>query len=183
VNPENASLVKKYGTALLNVAGKQFDEQEFERTKEVATFLIKHKEIVLFLNMPVTKKEVLNQALATLFDGFNSADLFKKLVIILAKKKRSLILPDVLNSIIEQYQESHNRVQVVIRTYPAVDSVGLATLVQFARNHLKKTISYDYLVDPALIAGIRIQSNAQAWEYSIKKQLEKIVELQEKQWN
>lgn len=171
MNPTYAPLARKYAVAFLNVAGDKFDQKDLQLLETVTNFFIAHRTIVLLFNLPGAKKNTINQVLEKLFGDFHTKELFKRLVTLLLQHHRAFLLPDVLHQISDVYKQRAGITQFQVRSSHELDERQLQGALAFLRRVTGKQVLYEYRVDAALIAGLRLQSDTLLWEHSVKKQL------------
>lgn len=174
MNPENSILARKYAIAFMEVVDGQFDDTEFTRVEELKNFLRVNKTILFFLNLSLINRKDVVAALDLLYKNFKTHEICKRLTLLLVKQRRALILPDILHHIGDVYKIRTNSVFFDVTTSQAVDKEGLRAMISFIERKTSKRVLYEHAVDKNLIAGVKLQSDTLAWEYSVKRRLEEL---------
>jgi F-type H+-transporting ATPase subunit delta len=173
MNPEYAHLARKYAQAFIDVAGNQFGVDDLKNAISLKNFLRKNRTILFFLNLSLGS-QVRDQAIDHLFKGFNSKEIFKKLILLLIRQRRVFLLPDIVHHIEDLYQESTNSMSFKVASSDELSESDQKTIVSFLEKKTKKNILVEHTVDKHLIAGIRLKSSTLSWEYSVDDHLKKI---------
>ncbi len=171
MNPTYASIARKYAAAFVNVAGAKFTHADFERVQGIAEFLVEHRALIFYFNLPLIKKQTIDQVLKKLFGGSSTEKLLYRLVALLLEHHRAFLLPEVLHQISDLYKSEKGIAQFAVRSSHQLADDQLETAIAFLKQATNKQIMYSYQVDPQLIAGLRLQSDTLLWEHSVKKQL------------
>ena len=163
-------IAKRYAQAFSNVFPIALED--LGRIKETIIFLDQHDEVFSMLKIPLLDPIIKAQALEDYLIGrFKLPDTFKKLIDVLVKQKRSYLLNMVLRFIVELFEE-HKEIEFFeIASSVPLESADVSVLQNFLANATQHTIIAKPVHDPALIAGVRLQSTQHLWEYSVRKQL------------
>lgn len=163
-------LAQKYARAFIHSFFDDLSDQEIENLEKFRISLSEQKRILygfdLFLN-----SEKLTQLFKTLLDNFNLLAPWQKLFMLLSAKKRLILLPIILQFIIDEYYQKKNRVVFFVESAHELEHHDIAHIKQFLRHCMKKEIILKQRVNKNLIAGIKLFNNNLGWEYSIQKQL------------
>jgi ATP synthase F1 delta subunit len=172
MNSDVGSLVMKYAQAYFNVAQTQLDEQETRCLDEVRYFLIANKKIVFFLGIAVLNKEVLRSALERLFATCKTKAILIQLSFLLIEQRRVFLLADILFYSQELYREKIKQVLCTVTSSASLSMQQQKILEQFVQKQTgASSVICTYKLNPALIAGVRIENETMVWEHSIAKQL------------
>ena len=107
-----------------------------------------------------------------LIDHYKLPSFFEKLITLLVHDKRAPLMSRVLKELVALYRKKHTIVFFEITSSHGLTHEQLDNIEQFLARKTGCDIIYKYEVDTTLIAGLRLQSDAFVWEYSIRKQLE-----------
>lgn len=171
MNPAYAVLAKKYATAFVNLAGKELDEREIGRLEKLRQFFRDGRELLFFFNLPLIEPSITQKVLDLLCADFSTKVLFKKLMTLVCEKHRALLIPDILQCIVNLYRNRHNRMAFAITSAQKLSDEEKRTVEEFLKTETQKIVDANYDLDPSLIAGLRAQSDTLLWEHSVKRQL------------
>jgi len=175
MNSAFQTVANRYAKAFLAVFGKNISFDDFENIQLAHDYLNRHKKELYFLRLPMLSKEqkvtVLEKIVTKLF---NLPDFFKKLYILLVQDKREQFIGIIFQSLCQLYQKQHNIESFIIESSTELSSLELKKIKLFLARATGADIIYKYRVNPTLLAGLRMQSNTNYWEYSIKQQLQTI---------
>jgi len=167
-----ALLAKKYAAAFLNVFIDEVPLEHFKQVCALATFLHDHRHFLFFLTVPALDDAVKQQAILNIVASFKLGEPFRKLVMVLAADKRLFLLHRVFSALCSLYKKRKGIEVFTIATSHTLEEEERAYVVKFLATITGKTVMCKDVIDASLIAGIRLQSDAYLWEYSVRKQLE-----------
>ena len=168
------SLTKKYAQAFLNLYQKKLSDAIIDRIIVCANFLHQKQDFyAVFLLSIISQTEKINM-LSKMCDSFCLPPEFLNLCRTLLDHRRIDLLSQILKKIACVYKEQKNVINFTIYTSHDIDEGEKKILISFIKSKSKKNIIADFLVDAALICGIKIKSSTLQWERSIAKQLKNI---------
>lgn len=168
------NLAYKYANAFLNVYNGPLNFDDVEHIEQAIHFLQEHSRVLFLLQVPAIKQAVKEQWLTAFCTKFEFMEILKKTMMLLLHHKRAYLLPAVLKAIIDNYRQRHTIQNIVIKSSIPLPQKYHPTIEHFIQQHIDGVPQYHYEVDPALIAGIRIQSDTILWECSMNKRLRDI---------
>jgi ATP synthase F1 delta subunit len=177
--PVDKNIAKKYAKAFMAVFPKSCTLTDIGKVGIAQKFLQKNKRTLFFLQLPqfdATRKESM---IFDLVGHFSLPPVFIKLLLLLINHNRSFYIPDVLWFIIELYKEQTNSVDFSIKSTQSLDKKQIESIKRFLGRLLNKNIIATPVIDPSLIAGLRLQSNNNLWEYSVRKQIQTLRALKQ----
>lgn len=177
-NHIDKNLAQKYAKAFITVFPKACSLSDISKIKTALDFLKKHKQTLLFLQLPQFDAERKNSMVADLVTHFGLPQNLSTVILLLIEHNRSFYIPEVLASIIELYKEQTNSMEFTIKSSHHLDEKQIEGIKQFLSKKLDKNIISTAVVDPSLIAGLRLQSNEYLWEYSVRKQIQELQQLE-----
>jgi ATP synthase F1 delta subunit len=169
--PVDKNIAKKYAQAFMTVFPKSLTLNDSSTIETAQKFLQKHKQTLLFLQLPQLDGKLRESMIADLIGHFSLPHVFAKLFLLLITHNRSFYIPDVLWFIIELYKEQTNSVNFFIQSAHALDQKQIESIKQFLKHRVGKNIIATPVIDTSLIAGLRLHSNNNLWEYSVRKQI------------
>ncbi len=168
-------IARKYAQAYLHVFGQQHTFQDFCSLWRASQFLSEHHSLLFYLSLPMIKDEDKKRFIDLFFEKFHLFDSLKQLFYLLLKNKHIFLTIDVLQDIYSLYKMDHKISELKIMSSSDLSEEKIREIKDF---FMQKTglehIVIRYSVNPALIAGLRLQSETYLWEYSIAKQLQKL---------
>lgn len=166
-------LARRYARAFLSLFAQQITEEHCLAMRKAATLLISPagKSWIMFFDFPSVTPEQQRTMVRLLLKRLDLPDYVQQLVILLCAHKRIELLPDVLNKIVGQFFEQKNITEFTITSCPEITPEELEEIRVFLQKKSGKNIRTITKTDNRLIAGVRVQSAALFWEYSIAKKL------------
>lgn len=171
MNSVELYLVRRYALAFLSAFRDELSFSDIEKIKHAGRFFKEHKAVVYFLRLPGRSMQIKKELIKKLFERVHMPACLQKLVELLSHHKRLSLLPNTLELLIELYQESQGIMTVRVSSSSLLHEEQIKALEAFFAHKSAKRLSCSYTVDTSLIAGIRLQSNALLWEYSVRKKL------------
>ncbi len=168
------TLSRRYAKAYLNTYGNAFDLATSNRAEQAALFLKNTPEAQLVLKLSSVQIEFLQKALQAVFTYYQLPESLNALVILLIEHNRLALCAKILEQISNIYREREGISTYQIISPMALDRNALENILAFLKKHSGSAIIYNEIIDPSLIAGIRLQSDTLLWEYSIKQQLNQL---------
>jgi F-type H+-transporting ATPase subunit delta len=172
--PVDKNIAKKYAKAFMAVFPKSFTLNDIGKIEATYFFLQKNKRTLFFLQLPQFDEQRKESMIADLIGYFALPHAFTQLFMLLITHNRSFYIPDVLWFMIELYKEQTNSVSFSLQSPHSLDHQQIESIKQFLGRLVGKNIIATTMVDPSLIAGLRLQSNNNLWEYSVRKQIQSL---------
>lgn len=174
-NEAQAQLAKKYAQAFINSYSSQITADDHKKIPQLQDFFRSHKKSLGFLWIPhITDKEKITLLTNALVGKFGLSSIFEHLIKLLVMHKRGILLVQTLAHIDVLYKKKHNILAFAITSSHHLPETAQQSIVKFLAQQTGCAIMYTYTVDTRLIAGLRLQSDALLWEFSIAKQLQSI---------
>lgn len=171
----NANIIaKKYAVAFLNLYFDQMTNEFINKILKLKKILLINRLFYIYLRIPnisyFIKKKVLNK----ISQALDLDRPIKKMLFVLLDQGRIEILDIILHQIMIFYRKRKGIDFFKILSSSVLSDSEKKRVINFVENMSKKEIISDFIVDPKLICGLRIQSNTFLWERSIAKQLRDI---------
>ncbi len=161
----------KYAQAFLNVYGDQITKEEIWRMNKAAQFLRKHRRALFLLKVPIIDRAIKEEGLYGLCERFALGSASNKLINMLLDYRRSFMLAAVLEAVVYYYKKRNNIVTITIASSCVLTDEQCVEIERFVDRHVPAQKQYCYIIEPSLIAGLRIQSDTTLLEFSVNKQL------------
>jgi ATP synthase F1 delta subunit len=171
------NVAKKYAQAFMSVFPKSCTFNDIGKIEIARKFLQKNKKSLFFLQLPQFNEERKKSMVADLIGHFSLPHIFAKLFLLLIAHNRSFYIPDVLWFISEIYKEQTHSIDFSIKSAHHLDPKQITSIKQFLGRLIGKNIIATPTIDKSLIAGLRLQSNNNMWEYSVRKQIQALSAL------
>lgn len=168
---EQRSLAKKYAIAFLNVYTDAFSLKDYQQLLSMLPTIKKHHQLLVLLSVPTLSPTEKKECLATFLTAMVAPTLLHKLAYLLLEQQRIELLTDVCQQLIYEYQKRNLLMPFTITSPVSLTHDQIDLLTTFLSKKTHTTITHTNTIDKKLIAGIRMQSDAFLWEYSIEQQL------------
>jgi ATP synthase F1 delta subunit len=109
-----------------------------------------------------------------LFEKFHLFGSLKQLFYLLLKNKHIHLAADILRDIYGLYKIEHNISDLHLASSSDLSDEKIEEIKKIFTKLSGQQVVIRYSVNPGLIAGIRLQSDAFLWDYSIAQQLRKL---------
>ncbi len=176
MNIKKSALAKKYAQAFLNTYPQAITSSILETLSKATDYFDKQKAFFLILTVPTLTFTQRLDALQKQLEPFNFPSEFDRLIHLLLTQHRIMLLPDILHQIITVYEQRHKIMEFSLKCSSSLTDKQQTALHNFIAQKTGYQIKSKTIVDPTLIAGLRLQSDTRLWEYSIAKKLRTIKE-------
>jgi ATP synthase F1 delta subunit len=164
-------LARRYALAYLYSFDRDISIDVLASFKEAKRFFLEHKRTLYFLSLPTIAKDTKMHILKKLFAQFKLPESINRLMELIIVQKRTSLWCEVLQYIVDLYQQQHQLMTVLIESSPKLSNDEINRVKQFLARKTGNDIIYTYRVNPDLIAGIKAQSGTVLWECSIAKNI------------
>jgi F-type H+-transporting ATPase subunit delta len=169
-------VVKKYAQAFLNSFYTE-STQIYPILTDLNGFLRSHAQFNFIARLPVTFAPLKIGVLKRLLSPYNLPAPVYKLIQLLIEDQRLFLLPSILDQLAQLYRIKNNIVLVTASSPQALSTKQIEQIITFLYQKKRTEIAIQTKIDPALIAGLRLQSDSFLWEHSIAQQLKRIERL------
>lgn len=172
------NISQKYAKAFMAIFPKAITLADVTRLDTAQKFLLNHKETLLFLQLPRFNQETKHSMVMDLIGHFSLPEQLAAIILLLIKHDRSSYIPDVLLCINQLYKKQTHSMTFSFKSAHTLTEKQIETIKQFLGKLVHKNIIAQPSLDNSLIAGLRLQSSEYLWEYSIRKHLQTLHELE-----
>jgi ATP synthase F1 delta subunit len=172
------NISQKYAKAFMALFPKSVTFADIGKIKIAQQFLQKHKQALLFLQLPQFNHTTKKSMIADLISHFSLPEQLSAIMLLLVKHNRSFYIPDVLFCINQLYKQQTNSMIFSFKSAHTLGEQQIDTIKRFLEKLVHKNIIAEPSLDRSLIAGLRLQSNEYLWEYSVRKHLQSLHELE-----
>lgn len=176
--PVDKNISQKYAKAFMALFPKAVTLTDLEKINNAQKFLQKHKQALLFLQLPRFNLQTKKAMIADLVSHFSLPEQLSAIILLLIKHNRSFYIPDVLLCINQLYKKQTNSMTFSVESAHALSEKQINTIKEFLEKSIHKNIIMEPSLDRSLIAGLRLQSDEYVWEYSVRKHLKALHELE-----
>jgi ATP synthase F1 delta subunit len=178
VDIKETMIARKYAEAYLNLYADSISLEDFFALQSIESFLAKHESVLFFLSLSYILPSIKRDYLDKLRIRFGVPESFNQLTRVLIEQKRGFLLDAILRQVDTSYRRRKKILFFTISSSPALTSEQIKNIQGFLAHMTGCVIMYKYTVDKTLIAGIRLQADTVLWEYSIRKQLDRLSQQQ-----
>ena len=169
-----SDVAKKYAQAYLNVCAQEHTFEDYCSMWRAAQFLSEHHSLLFYLSLSIIDEVDKKRFIDLLFEKFHLFPSLKQLFYLLLKNKHIHLAADTLRDIYALYKIQHNIVDVQLTSSGELTEKQIEEIKHFFTQLSGHHVQIRHHVNSALIAGIRLQTATNLWEYSIAQQLRKI---------
>ena len=164
----------RYAQAFFSIYKESISIQDYRHLRVAVHALKMDKRLTNSMRMPFMYAHASDSLAHKIVALLHLPDYFALLCTMLIRHKQLGILDTVLQKIITLI-EQHNRIlYCVLSSSHQLSNDDVATFIDYFARITDKKIVYDTVIDPTLIAGVRIQSDTTVWESSVRKQLQQL---------
>ncbi len=164
-------LARRYALAYLHTFDQDISKDALISLKEARSFFLNHKRALYFLSLPTIAKETKIKIMEHLFMQFKLPVSINRLMELVIVQKRAALWCEILQYIIDLYQQQQQLMTVLIESWPKLSNDEIDRVKQFLARKTGNDIIYTYRMNQDLIAGIKAQSGTILWECSIAKNI------------
>lgn len=169
-----SDIAKKYAHAYLRTLKDEHSFQDFSSMWRAAQFLSEHHSLLFYLSLSIVNEHDKKRFIHLFFEKFHLFDSLKQLFYLLLKNKHIFLAVDVLRDIYGLYKVKYNISELQLHASCDLSENQIEEIKKFFTQLSGQHVVVRYSVNPALIAGIRLQTESFLWEYSIAQQLRKV---------
>lgn len=164
-------LAVRYATAFLDVIEQPLSVSECEALTAIITHYKRTPELLFFLQISLFSHHDKEAALARMRDWYKLPTSITKIDILLLNHQRIFLLPLVYGEIITQSHLRANRMVCTVTTAIPLTAAYQKKCYLFIEQLSAQTPLITWSIDPALVAGVKIQATEWLWEDSINGRL------------
>jgi F0F1-type ATP synthase delta subunit len=173
-------IVDKYAQAFMRVFAHQLQAEVIPPIRSAARYLAtkpSFAHLLLFLTgKPHQMQEIM---MSRYLQHLRLPDFCAPLFFLLLKKKRISLLSFILERILKLWYDKKQVLTIALYAPQVLSEHQKNSLIRFIeQKRNKKVIFSEFILQPELIAGIKIvSSDGYIWEYSLLKQITKITAI------
>ena len=164
----------RYAQALIDAATQEGQmEKVHEDFLHVLTNINESKDFRLFLKSPVINHWHKKRIFTEIFEA-SISKLTLSFLILLAEKKREILIESIIQNFFDLYDKQNNRLKVGISSSIELNDVVRASVIEKLTKNTGMKIIPTYSVDKNLIGGIQIKISDWVFDASVRNQLEQL---------
>jgi len=131
------------------------------------------REFILFLQSPLYKKSVKQDALKKLFAGSNETT--QNVYHLMTDKFREAYIPAMGDAFMSMYNKHNQIVEVAVVSAVTLDQNTISEIEKFVKaNSHAKTIQLSQEIKPSVIGGLTIEFGGKIYDNTVSNQIRKI---------
>ena len=164
----------RYAKSLISISKEQNSlETSFNDMLLVSSLCSSNKDFVNLLKTPIVKTDlkikILNELLAK-----SISDLTLSFIILIAKKKREILLPEIAECFIALYKNNKNIKEVSVVTAKPLDDDLRKEVMSYIEKQSNSKIELEEIIDESLIGGAIIRMDDKQLDASISSKLKSL---------
>ena len=164
----------RYAKSLISISKEQNSlETSFNDMLLVSSVCSSNKDFVNLLKTPIVKTDlkikILNELLAK-----SISDLTLSFIILIAKKKREILLPEIAECFIALYKNNKNIKEVSVVTAKPLDDDLRKEVMSYIEKQSNSKIELEEIIDESLIGGAIIRMDDKQLDASISSKLKSL---------
>lgn len=164
-------VASRYAKSLIDLATEKGQlEAVYADMIQVKSVCHESKDFVLFLNSPIVQAEKKVATLKALFEGKLNT-LTSGFLAIVASKRRESIIPEMVESFIEQYKAQKNILTAVVTSASGLDATTKQKALDLIKTQLNGEVELVEKVNPDLIGGFILKVGDKQIDKSVSRQL------------
>ena len=172
---KSLSLAKCYALAYYPFIEQQFDEMVI-RLEMICSLLSQDKGLSVFVNHPGFTYEKKTETLKNILSD-NSDKEIERLLALLVKKRKILILAEILEELKNLHARNQDIERVIIKSSDELSEDEKKNLIFKISTSINKKVFAEYIIDKKLISGLVIKVADRKIDYSLRGKLNGLKEL------
>lgn len=168
---DQSEIAVKYAQAFLAVHASSISLGQVSHMWSAVQFLQEHRMFLFYLSLTSVSRQEKQSFLQAFCNHFSLVDALQDLCWLMIERKHIFLLTYALEQIYRLYKQHKNITDLQIITPIALSDDIIASLSTFFKEKSKQDLIACQHIDPALIAGVRLQSDFYLWEDSIAQKL------------
>lgn len=164
---------REYAKAIYELALEEHKEQVFGDCFEAVLEALQDKDFYAVLTSPFIHTEEKKKCVETVFTGFDET--FIRFLNVMLEHNRISMLRDIYDIYTKMVLEYNDILKIQIFSAVELSSMQMIHLTEaLQKKYGNKKIELENIINPELLGGIRIVSNGESIDMSLKNSLEKL---------
>lgn len=177
MNIQERTLAYRYAQAFFNVYGDSFSRDVFFNMRVAITKLRFIPSVLYFLILAGVDRSEKRKLIQKLCEKIELPEPFEELIFLLVKQRRVFLLLDILQALVDLYQERTKTLLFEISCAQTPNESDKKDIEAFLMSLSGQGVMAEYHKDAKLIAGLRAVNTNLIWEYSVRKRLQSVNNL------
>ncbi len=168
-------IAHRYAKSLLDLGIERNELDQMVRDVEIVQASLQSRDLFLLIKSPIIgaskKKSIFKKVFADQLSPTMS-----KFFDIMIRKSRENVLPEILDSFIDQYKDYEKISTVILKTANALDDQTIEEIKRQLQEstETKSNIDLHVEVDPSLIGGFKLQFEGKEYDASLAYKLDQM---------
>lgn len=173
----SALIASRYARALYNLA-KEKNEQDsvYQQLRVIDDALSLEKDIMEFVHSPLVRPSQKEKVIEQLAAKVTLPETLKNFLLLLARKDRLAIFPEVMAAYQEISDEAHGVTRGVVRSAAVLPPEERKRIEELVGKATKKQVILTYKEDPSLLGGLVAEVGSFTFDDSLSSHLVRINE-------
>lgn len=169
-----------FAMALLDLGEESGQSAEYlEQLSELNRIYQDNPDLIKLMNAPTVDNTAKKEVLSNLFTGSLNETVMHFLQILVQHRMAGKI-PEIFEDYTKLYNQAKGIEKVKVTSAAPLDEAQTASLLEMLKKKLNHEIQLELAVDPALIAGLRIETETRTLDNSYAARLGKLKEQLQK---
>ena len=170
---ENYIYSRPYGEAAFKLAVEDKSIEDWSAQLAMLTSIVSDSQTIAVLSDPKIDNETVLKFLSSFLDDASNKNFFSFLSLLVETKR--IIYVQEISEIFESLKFKHNNIRVVeVESAHEVSSDQLDSLTSLLKNKYQSEVKVKVSVNKALMAGLKIKSNNEVIDLTIKSRLDQM---------
>lgn len=163
--------VKRYARQFLNIVDINDVPQAIEQLRAISSLMEKDKTFKNIMISPVFSETENQQIISYLGQRLKMSEKTVKYIQYLSASKAISAMQEIVMAIVAEYLDMKKRAKAVVTSPVEVSKDYEEKLRNFLKEITGRDIDMEFVIDPALLGGVRIKVGSTMYDSSIKGQL------------
>ncbi|HEX8947308.1 MAG TPA: ATP synthase F1 subunit delta [Dissulfurispiraceae bacterium] len=163
--------IRKYAKQFLSAVDLNEAQQAIGQLSAVAELMEKDKKFRNIMTSPIFNEAEIKRLFEYMSQRLKMSDKTTKYLLYLSASGALHALSEIVKAIVGLYLEMKKRAKVVVTTPVKISKSYEETLIGSLKQLTGREVDLEYVMDPSLLGGIRLQVGSTMYDGSLKGQL------------
>ncbi len=174
---KNSNLATRYARAIHSLAQETGSaDKVFEQMRIVEQAMSSDQAIVRFFDSAMVRPQEKQKVISAMCEAVQMADSFRNFLLLLAKKNRLGVYPEILVAYQKISDEAHGVTRGSVRSAAVLDPDGRKRIESLVSQATQKQVILTYKEDPSLLGGLVAEVGSYTFDDSLTSHLTRINE-------
>ncbi len=170
-------LARRYARAYLDLFFDTLTITSYHSFERAADIFLKNARIGFLLDLSVMSKELKLKEIHRIVRACGLPESSGKIIALVVEHKRGSLLGEVFTQIADLYKRLAKIDECQVASSSVLSDQEKMSIERCLQQQTEATLSFEYRVNPNLIAGICCQTSTLRWEDSVDKKLRRLEQL------